>query len=111
MSKEYLLLSEIAPDIPGAPSVNTVWTWCRAGLKSRNGERIRLAHIRIGKRLMTSMEDVEVFLKAIHDNDVAFFAQRDEAGAPTAQVLPERTAAQRSKDAEAAHARLAAAGM
>lgn len=111
MSKKYLLLSEIAPSIPGAPSANTVWTWCRRGLKARNGERVRLAHIRNGKRLMTSQEDVEVFLKAIHDGDVAYFAQRDDPGVESSQVMPVRTSAQRAKDVEAAHKRLAAAGM
>lgn len=111
MSKEYKTLAEIAPEIAGTPSSNAVWAWCRNGIKASNGERVRLAHIRSGGRLMTSHEDVEAFFKELNAADVAHFAARDEPGMKTAQAAPVRTPAQRSKDVEAAHKRLSGMGL
>ncbi|MCI0630465.1 MAG: DUF1580 domain-containing protein, partial [Phycisphaerales bacterium] len=52
--EELITLVEAAKLSPGRPSVNAVWRWCRRGVRARNGERIRLEHVRAGGRIFTS---------------------------------------------------------
>lgn len=50
-TEEHLTLSQAARLAPGRPSANCVWRWCREGVKSKSGERVRLKHMRFGGRI------------------------------------------------------------
>ncbi len=53
----YLSPAEFGRQVPGRPvSAVTVWGWCVNGLKGRNGEVIRLRHIRVGKFIQIKPE-------------------------------------------------------
>jgi len=112
MSSEYQKLSVIAKQLPGRPSTSSLWRWCRDGLKARNGEIVRVSHIRVGSRVMTRMEDCDRFFKEIERLDVEHFAAKQRrAEAPTMpDTTPTRTESQRDRDIAAAHQRLEAAG-
>jgi hypothetical protein len=100
---EYLKLSDLAKLLPGRPSTICLWRWCRHGLTTRTGVKVRLAHIRVGRNLMSTREDCDAFFQAVADSDVAHFDVRD--------VQRPAKLASRPKDVQAAHDRLAAAGM
>ena len=44
---KYITLTEAAKVAPGRPSTSCLWRWCRKGVISRNGERVRLKHAQI----------------------------------------------------------------
>ncbi len=69
----YIRLAEVPDHVPGHPSYVTVWTWCRYGLKARNGEIVRLKHVRIGHRLYTRLEWLDEFFEALAAADVAHY--------------------------------------
>lgn len=102
-SRDYLKLSEVAKLLPGRPSTICLWRWCRNGLTTRTGVKVRLAHIRVGRNLMTTREDCNAFFEAVAAEDVQHF--------DTGKVQRPVKLASRPKDIEAAHARLAAQGM
>lgn len=77
---DYIGLGQAAHLIPGNPSTNCVWRWCRTGIKARDGTRIHLEHVRWGAKVMTRPIWVEEFGKALAAADKRFFAARDEAG-------------------------------
>ena len=43
-TEKHLTMAQAARISPGCPSPNCVWRWCRHGVKSRSGERVRLRH-------------------------------------------------------------------
>ena len=58
-------IAEAARLIPNGPTVNTIWRWCRRGLKLSSGGRIRLTHSQIGGHLFTTATDVQCFLRQV----------------------------------------------
>ncbi|MCK6466046.1 MAG: DUF1580 domain-containing protein [Phycisphaerae bacterium] len=70
---ERLPLTEVAKLVPGRPSVNCVWRWCRRGVLARNGERIRLEHIRIGGKIFTTRAWLEEFGRRLASEDAKYF--------------------------------------
>jgi hypothetical protein len=72
-------------------------------LTTRTGVKVRLAHIRVGRCLMTTREDCEAFFQAVADSDVGHF--------DVAEVQRPVKLASSPKDVKAAHDRLAAQGM
>ena len=58
---EYLTVAQAARIAPSKPSPNCVWRWCRRGVKSRSGERVKLRHVRIGGMIFTSRKWIEEF--------------------------------------------------
>jgi len=101
---DRLALAEAAAIAPGRPSAITVWRWCRLGLLAGN-ERIRLRHVRVGRKLYTSRADLEAFYRAVAAADLA---ARD-AAAPK-RTAPVTSAARRASR-EAAKRLLDAAGV
>ncbi|MBN1437506.1 MAG: DUF1580 domain-containing protein [Sedimentisphaerales bacterium] len=57
----YLTLAEAAQIAPGRPSANAVWRWCRQGVRARNGDNVRLRHIRAGRKIFTSQKWLDEF--------------------------------------------------
>ncbi len=68
-----ITLTDVAKLTPGRPSANCVWRWCRKGLKSRNGERIRLQHVRFGGQIYTTAAWLNEFGCKLADADTRHF--------------------------------------
>jgi len=107
MKKEHLSLSEAAKLAPGRPSSNAVWRWCRRGIKARNGERIRLDHIRAGGKIYTSPESLENFFAEVARQDAEYFKDPDPV--PPAPKQP--TDKQRHRSIQDAQRELLKAGI
>lgn len=71
--EKYISLSEAAALAPGRPHVASIWRWCRKGVTSRSGERIKLIHIRAGSRLFTTEENLQTFFEQIAEADAGHF--------------------------------------
>lgn len=99
---EYLKLSALSKLLPGRPSTMCLWRWCRHGLTTRSGVKVRLPHIRCGRNIMATREDCEAFFRAVAEGDCEYF----DTTPPRALKVPTPSA-----EAQAAHARLAAEGM
>lgn len=104
----YITLTEAAKLVPGRPSGNCVWRWCRKGLKSRSGEQVRLLHIRIGGRIFTTAKDLDEFFTVLTESDGKHFARPKAASAIGS---PSRTDAQKQKAVRLAESELEAAGI
>ena len=83
---DHLTLGQASHLVPGRPSTNCMWRWCRKGVLARSGERIRLEHVRIGGRIFTRPAWVEAFGRRLTAADVSYFDAREEE----AKVLPPR---------------------
>ncbi len=69
----YISLTQATKIAPGRPSINCVWRWCRRGVMSRSGERIRLTHIRVGGKLFTSSAWLDEFGRRLAEADARHF--------------------------------------
>jgi len=78
MLQEYLTLSEAAKHIPSRPSTQSLWRWCRRGLRTRDGGRAHLDHRRIGGQIYTTDEWLDEFFRETTDKDVAHFRNREQ---------------------------------
>ena len=76
-NSKYITLSQAANQSPGRPSSNAVWRWCRKGVKSRAGHRIKLHHVRVGGRIFTSTESLETFFNDLAQADASYFEERE----------------------------------
>ncbi len=79
---ELLSLAQAAKIVPGRPSANCVWRWCRRGVMSRAGERIYLQHVRVGGKVYTRAEWLQHFGRALAEADAAYFRQSDSEACP-----------------------------
>lgn len=79
----HITLTEAAKLAPGRPSTNCLWRWCRRGVLSRCGERVRLQHMRIGGKIFTTAAWVEEFGRRLAEADAAYFdLQQPVSAAP-----------------------------
>ncbi len=83
-TEEHLTLSQAARLAPGRPSANCVWRWCREGVKSKSGERVRLKHMRFGGRIYTTRAWLEAFGLALAEADAKHFERVEEPDEPHA---------------------------
>jgi len=74
---ERVTLSQAARIAPGNVSPNCVWRWCRRGVLSRMGERVRLEHVRVGGKLYTTPRWIEEFGQRLAEADAAYFETTD----------------------------------
>lgn len=70
---KYITLREAAEICPGTPNAATVWRWCRKGVKTASGPRIKLVHIRAGAKMYTTREHIEAYFAQIAAADAAHF--------------------------------------
>jgi hypothetical protein len=102
---QYITLTQATKLCPTRPHTATIWRWCRKGVKTRSGERIRLEHVRMGGRVLTTEENMLRFFKEVADSDTRYFESFDKPIIPT--VRPRRcSAARRQKEIAAAERRL-----
>lgn len=102
---ELITLTEAAKIAPGRPSTNAMWRWCRRGVLSRGGERVRLRHVRVGGQLFTRLEWLEEFGAKLAEADARYFDLADaavEAARATDPIQPRR---RRRANSPAAHER------
>jgi hypothetical protein len=85
---ELVTLTQAAKLAPGRPSTNAMWRWCRKGIQSRGGDRIRLEHVRLGGRVYTRADWIIAFGKKLAEADAAHFDARAGGGASTDQPVP-----------------------
>jgi hypothetical protein len=107
----YLTLMEASKLTLGQPSTHCMWRWCRKGVKSRNGERIRIQHVRMGGKIYTTAKWIEEFGKRLADSDAVHF-DRDRPAPPTyKRRRRKRSDSQRQADIHRAEEELKAAGL
>jgi hypothetical protein len=107
----YITLVEASKLTPGRPSTNCMWRWCRKGVKSRNGERIRIKHVRMGGKIYTTAGWIAEFGKRLADSDAEYF-DRDRPAPPAYRRRHrKRSDTQRMADIRRAEAELKAAGL
>jgi len=90
---QHITLTEAAKITPGRPSTNCLWRWCRRGVMSRSGQRVRLEHVRIGGKIFTTARWVEEFGKALAEADASYFDLQDqdaETSGEPARARPRR---------------------
>lgn len=87
--------------LPNRPHVSAIWRWCRRGVLSRMGERIRLQHVRLGGKLYTSRAWIDAFAAALADADTAYFDRRDQQSPTPAESPRHRGTSRRKGRAEA----------
>jgi hypothetical protein len=105
--KHYLTIGQAAQRSPGRPSANAVWRWCRKGILSRSGRRIRLNHTRVGGRLFIDPESLSQFFREVAEADAMYFDRSVEA---VPLPRPENLA-RRQRQIDQAEAELSAAGI
>lgn len=93
MNENLIELRQAAALFPRHPAITTVWRWCRKGV---NG--VRLEYFKAGRRIVTSVEAVERFCRAVAALD-------DVAVTPTAPT------GRREREIAEAEAVLDAAGV
>lgn len=96
---EYLTLAEASKLVPGRPHPSCLWRWCRKGVQTRGGERIRLQHHRLGSRIFVTLEWLRLFGEELAKADSHFFdlanTAQTEAIVAT-RTVPRRRCASRS---------------
>ncbi|MCL4198831.1 MAG: DUF1580 domain-containing protein [Phycisphaerales bacterium] len=101
-TEEYITLSQAARLAPGRPSSNCVWRWCREGVKSASGQRVRLKHMRFGSRIYTTRQWLHDFGLALAEADAVHF-DRPEREAPAAEARSPRRPFRRRPPRNAMH--------
>jgi hypothetical protein len=107
---DYITLGKAAQLAPGRPCANSVWRWCRKGVKSRSGGRIHLRHVRVGRKVFTTEAWLAEFGRRLAEADAPHFAVSEDV--PRMQIPRSRgrTAAQRQAAIEQAERELEEAG-
>lgn len=83
--------------LPNKPSPSAIWRKMREGQRARNGEVIRLSHVRHGRQLFTTENDLSDFSRRLAEADVEFFAKRDGDRSPATSKKRERSAKRKAK--------------
>jgi len=109
---DYLTLVQMAQAAPSQLSPHCLWRWCRQGVKSRAGERIRLKHVRIGGKILTKIEWVEEFGLRLAEADAEHFDLNEhELSTPKVARLRKHGEAQRQAHLENIERELEEAGL
>lgn len=103
----HLSLTDVAKIVPGRPSANCVWRWCRRGVLARSGERIRLRHVRIGGKIFTTRRWLEDFGRELAAEDAKYFSLCEATTAAARAEEPPPPKAQRRRGREYEQRRLA----
>lgn len=78
-AEQRITLTEVAKTTPGRPTANCIWRWCRRGVLARNGERVRLEHVRLGGRIFTTRRWLDEFGRALAEADARYFSRSQSA--------------------------------
>jgi len=95
VTNPLITLTEAAKITPGRPSTNCLWRWCRRGVLSRGGERIRLEHRRIGGKIFTARDWLDEFGRKLAEADTQHFDLCEAAASAAAARETERARSRR----------------
>jgi hypothetical protein len=98
----YLTLKEAARLAPGKPSASAVWRWCRKGLTARDGSKVYLKHVRVGREVYTSAAWLHAFFEAVATADQAHFQAKDAIASDATRSVMTAPPPQGASDAHAA---------
>ncbi|MFN0135529.1 MAG: DUF1580 domain-containing protein [Phycisphaerae bacterium] len=84
----HITLTQAAKIAPGRPSTNCLWRWCRRGVRARDGQRVRLQHLRIGGKIFTTLAWLEEFGRNLADADTKYFDLCEAAAHAAAAAEP-----------------------
>lgn len=108
-ASKLLTLADATKRVPGRNGKrldpSTIWRWCRIGIKSRSGDRIRLEHVRVGGRVFTTDDALSEFFARVAEADLAHFA------AETVSPAQQPTHGQRRRSIERSEQTLRGAGI
>ncbi|MBL8879292.1 MAG: DUF1580 domain-containing protein [Phycisphaerales bacterium] len=90
LTDEHITLTAAAKVAPGRPSTNCLWRWCRRGVKARDGQRVRLQHLRIGGKIFTTLRWLEDFGRLLAEADTKYFDLCEAAAKAAADSEPTR---------------------
>ena len=96
--QDYISLAQASKLCPGRLSIQSIWRWCRKGIKSKSGERIHLEHYRVGGKLYTTENDLQNFFKNVTESDKLHFQKEY----PKIEIPKTRSAARRKADIDRA---------
>jgi len=102
---QYITMTEAAKLAPGRPSTSCIWRWCRRGVKARDGQRVRLEHVRVGGMIYTTAAWLDAFGRALAEADAKYFDLCEAVAEASAAVRTPR--ATRSSSHPAANIRQA----
>lgn len=68
---KLLTMAQAARLFEDPPHPTAVWRWCRKGVRGRNGQIVRLEHVRIGRKIFTTAEAITDFGRKLAEADVA----------------------------------------
>jgi len=100
---EHLTLAQAAKLVPGRPSANCLWRWCREGVKAKSGKRVRLKHARFGGRIYTTRAWIEAFGAELAEADTKHFNREDEVADRPARPERRTSRAARSREFQRRH--------
>jgi len=87
-AENLITLTNAAKIAPGRPSTNCLWRWCRRGVRARDGQRVRLQHLRIGGKIFTTLGWLEEFGRHLAEADTKYFDLCEAAAHAAAAVEP-----------------------
>ena len=96
--QNMITLAEATKLIPGRPSTNVAWRWCRRGLKARSGEVVRLKHRRVGGKIYLTEKAIGDFFETLAQADIEHFEQQD--GFQNPNIKPDKLKHDRLEEAE-----------
>jgi len=70
-----LTLAEAGKMFPKRISPTSMWRYCIEGYKARDGEPIKLEHVRMGRQIFVTVDAIETFMKTVAEREAAFYRQ------------------------------------
>jgi hypothetical protein len=58
-------LSQVSKVLKRKFQPSTIWRWCRDGIMTSTGQRVRLEHVRLGRGFFTSIARVQAFAEVL----------------------------------------------
>jgi len=109
---QYLTCSQAARLCPTPVSPSAVWRWMRNGIVARDGEKVYLRHVRIGRRVYTTRHWLDEHWTALAEADRQAF-EREGESSPRSGRKPTigRDAEARSAAIQRADSKLKEAGI
>lgn len=98
--RELLSLAQAAARLPGRPHPASVGRWALKGIRAGDGSRVRLEHVRVGRRLYVAAEALEHFVAQCTRADIRAAEEREAAAPPAREPIAARIARQAAVVAE-----------
>lgn len=67
----WLTLAQVAKALPTRPNICTVWRWCTKGAPARDGERVFLGHVKLGRRIVVAQASLHQFMEELSQHNAA----------------------------------------